>query len=43
MDYSAKKIAKIGGGAAGMMAAVAAAGQGHKVYLIEKTINIIMT
>ena len=31
-----KNIIVIGGGAAGMMAAVAAAGQGHKVYLIEK-------
>lgn len=31
-----KNIIVIGGGAAGMMAAVAAAGQGHKVCLIEK-------
>jgi hypothetical protein len=36
MEESMAKVCIIGGGAAGMMAAVAAAGNGHEVHLYEK-------
>ena len=36
MEVSMSKVLIIGGGAAGMMAAVTAAGNGHDVYVYEK-------
>lgn len=37
LNGAAKKVAVIGGGPAGMMAALTASKQGHQVHLFEKT------